>query len=75
MGYDEEYSRAVVTDWDEVSGCMFSEKAWVNPKDVDTSKSYEKGDFLRVWCIHDGDWCEAENGLDCCCIYQDHENE
>lgn len=72
---DNFISEIVVNDWESVSDCMFSEKCWVNPKDIGTSKSYEQGDFLRVWCNHNGDWCEAEYGLDCCSIYQDHENE
>lgn len=69
------YKSIVITDWESVSDCMFSEKCWVNPKDIDNAKSFEKGDFLRVWCNHDGGWCAAENGLDGCVIYQDHENE
>lgn len=71
----EEKELPVITNWDELQSCMFAEKRWVNPKSVDISKSYEKGDFLRVFCNHDGEWCQAVFGLNGCKIYEDHEKE
>ncbi|NLW92582.1 MAG: hypothetical protein GXY34_13415 [Syntrophomonadaceae bacterium] len=76
MGYDpEEYTGPVITQWSEYQDCWFAEKAWVNHSDVNTSKTYEKGDFLRVRCLHDDGWCSAEAGPDFCAIFQKHKNE
>ncbi|HHD2820131.1 TPA: hypothetical protein ACOTGY_001373 [Clostridium perfringens] len=65
----------VVTNWSELESCYFSEKRWVNPKNIDVEKEYEKGDFLRVWCGHDQCWCHAEMGPEYCCIYTDHRDD
>lgn len=72
---NEDFSVPVVSDWSEMKECMFAEKCWVNPKNVDVSKEYELGDFLRVWCLHDECWCSASLGVECCAIYLDHMNE
>ncbi|EHR1327345.1 TPA: hypothetical protein ACF2DS_001264 [Clostridium perfringens] len=71
-----DYSKSIVVkNWNEMKECFFAEKRWVNPKDVDVEKEYEKGDFLRVWCAHDQCWCQAELGPEYCCIYTDHRDE
>lgn len=76
MGNDDMYDNTpVITNWEELSQCMFAKKLWVHPSDVNIEKEYEKGDFLRVWCVHDGCWCSEEIGAENCCIYNDHENE
>ncbi len=67
-----EPSYPVITDWDEFSECPFAAKRWVNRSNVDEEKSYEVGDFLRVYCEHDGCWCNAEFGVDNCVICSDH---
>ena len=54
---------------------MFDEKCWVKAKNVDLSKKYDLGDFLRVWRLHDECWCSASLGVECCAIYLDHMNE
>lgn len=71
----EEPEYPVVTDWDELQACHFARKCWVNPSNINEEKPYEKGDFLRVYCDHDGRWCDAEYGCDSCVIYTNHENE
>lgn len=71
----EEPEYPVVTDWDDLKACPFARKCYVNPSNVDEEKPYEEGDFLRVYCDHDGRWCDAEFGCDCCEIYNDHEDE
>lgn len=66
----------VVKNWDDMSECMFAEKQWVNPGNIDEPKGYEKGDFLRVWCLHNNDWCECETeDPEYCTIFRDHSNE
>lgn len=76
MDYDDGFTKLpVITNWHNCKNCYFSEKRWVNPKDVNTEKDYETGDFLRVWCAHDQCWCSAEFGYEFCCIYRDHEDE
>lgn len=66
----------VVNDWDEVEGCPFSEKRWVNPENMNIPKEkYEKGDCPRGWCLHDECWCQAELGYEYCRIYTDHRDE
>lgn len=72
----EDIKTVVVTDWDNKKSCMFARKCWVNPKNVDREKEYEKGDFLRVYCDHDQMWCSCEfwNTQDCV-ICSDHTKE
>jgi len=70
---EDQMNKKVVTNWDDQSGCIFAEKKWVNPKNVNVQKEYLKGDFPRVWCLHESDWCEAKDGD--CQIRTDHENE
>lgn len=74
MDYNIKDDTPVVTDWDGIKSCMFARKCWVNPSNVNKEKSYEIGDFLRVWCDHDG-WCSACYGVDFCRINQDHEKD
>lgn len=72
---DDFRSKKVIKDWESMKGCIFAEKCWVNPKNIEVAKSYEYGDFPRVWCNHDDGWCEADLGYECCCIYSDHMEE
>ena len=65
----------IVTEWGTFKRCYFARKEWVNPREKSTPKSYEEGDFLRVWCEHDGCWCQALISPDYCPIFQDHEAE
>ena len=71
----DEFSAKVVTDWDSMKICYFSAKRWVNPKNVNEEKEYEKGDFLRIYCTHDQIWCSCEtNDPNDCVIFSDHNN-
>ena len=54
-----------------VSDCDLAEKRYVNPKDVDTAKNYEKGDFIRAFCIKQSDWCDCETSADMCNYLQE----
>lgn len=74
-GNNPNFYSPVVTDWDDLQNCPFAEKKWVNRSNVNKEKDYEKGDFLRVFCIHDIGWCNAENGHECCAICTDHLEE
>lgn len=71
--FEEKYP--VIKNWDEMKNCPCARKCWVNPSNVDLEKKYEKGDFLRVYCDHDGRWCDAEFGYENCAICEDHRNE
>ena len=73
--YDDEISFPVVTNWNNLSNCPLASKRWVNRENVEQAKSYEKGDFLRVYCEHDMHWCDAENGYEYCQICTDHLDE
>ena len=49
-GHNIETQYPVITDWSNLSNCPFAQKCWVNPSNINENKSYEKGDFLRVYC-------------------------
>ncbi len=55
----------IVTNWSTHSMCLFAEKEWVSPKDIQHAKRYELGDCLRVWCLHNSDWCESSDARNC----------
>lgn len=74
-GNNPDFSFTVVKDWDDLQSCPFARKCWVNPSNIDEEKSYEKGDFLRVYCDHDDRWCDAEYGHEYCVICTDHLEE
>ena len=63
----------VVKDEDILSECPFANSRYVNPRNVD--EEVENGGFLRIYCEHDGRWCDAEFGSDYCAICTDHLNE
>ena len=56
-----------------LSECPFADSRYVDPHNVD--EEVKKGGFLRIYCEHDGRWCDAEFGSDCCAICTDHLNE
>lgn len=71
MNYDDSLSKSsIIKKRDDYKYCYFSEKKWVNPKNINDSsyKEHEKGDFLRVWCQHNQCWCSAEFGYESCII-------
>ena len=66
-----------VVRWSSGMGeCFFAEKRWVNPKNINEPKSFEKGDFPRVYCLHESAWCACvTNDPEDCCIYTKHRDE
>jgi hypothetical protein len=61
-------------DWNTFKGCPNASKMWVNEQSIHQPIFENKeGTFPRVWCQHDGGWCQVSTEPDNCGVRGDYD--